>query len=269
MESGLRAGGRVTPTTARGDPMAVREAEPVGSLQEVHDVGLDREDLFGIYRNMLTARGIEERGHILYKQGKIPGSFYTGRGNEASAVGVATRDGARRRRLPAPTRHGRAHHARRRAVADLRAVHGSRRRARPRPRRERPPRRRPARAARDGQPSAGDAPRRRRDGARVPDPGGAPRRDRLVRRRCRGPRRRARGHELRRGPAPAGRVRDRQQPVGVLDARSPRATPSSISPTGQRATASTGSSSTAPTCSPSTARRSARSRRPARVAARP
>ena len=70
--------------------MAVREAEPIGSLQEVHEAGLDREDLFGIYRNMLTARGIEERGHILYKQGKIPGSFYTGRGNEASAVGVAT-----------------------------------------------------------------------------------------------------------------------------------------------------------------------------------
>ena len=70
--------------------MAVREAEPLGSLEEVQAVGLDREDLFGMYRNMLTARGIEERGHILYKQGKIPGSFYTGRGNEASAVGVAS-----------------------------------------------------------------------------------------------------------------------------------------------------------------------------------
>ncbi len=70
--------------------MAVREAEPVGSLQEVHDAGLDREDLLGIYRNLLLTRGIEERGHILYKQGKIPGSFYTGRGNEAAAVGVAT-----------------------------------------------------------------------------------------------------------------------------------------------------------------------------------
>ena len=70
--------------------MGVREAEPVGSLQEVRDAGLDREDLFGIFRNMLTTRGIEERGHILYKQGKIPGSFYTGRGNEAAAVGVAT-----------------------------------------------------------------------------------------------------------------------------------------------------------------------------------
>ena len=70
--------------------MAVRNAEPVGSLQEVKEAGLDREDLLGIYRNLLITRGTEERGHILYKQGKIPGSFYTGRGNEASAVGVAT-----------------------------------------------------------------------------------------------------------------------------------------------------------------------------------
>ena len=70
--------------------MAIREAEPLGSLSEVKEAGLDREDLLGIYRNMLITRGIEERGHILYKQGKIPGSFYTGRGNEASSVGVAT-----------------------------------------------------------------------------------------------------------------------------------------------------------------------------------
>jgi TPP-dependent pyruvate/acetoin dehydrogenase alpha subunit len=67
-----------------------REAEPVGSLREVREAGLLREDLLGIYRNMVMSRGIEERGHILYRQGKIPGSFYTGRGNEASAVGVAT-----------------------------------------------------------------------------------------------------------------------------------------------------------------------------------
>jgi TPP-dependent pyruvate/acetoin dehydrogenase alpha subunit len=67
-----------------------REAEPVGSLGEIREAGLDREDLLGIYRQMLLTRGIEERGHILYKQGKIPGSFYTGRGNEAASVGVAT-----------------------------------------------------------------------------------------------------------------------------------------------------------------------------------
>lgn len=66
-----------------------REAEPLSSLREARDAGLDREDLLGIYRNLLLTRGIEERGHILYKQGKIPGSFYTGRGNEAASVGVA------------------------------------------------------------------------------------------------------------------------------------------------------------------------------------
>jgi pyruvate dehydrogenase E1 component alpha subunit len=65
------------------------KAEPVGSLSEVKDAGLDREDLLTIYRNMILTRGVEERGHILYRQGKIPGSFYTGRGNEGAAVGVA------------------------------------------------------------------------------------------------------------------------------------------------------------------------------------
>src|ERR1700750_1989192 len=70
-----------------------REGEPVGSMNEVREAGLDQEDLLQIYRNLLMTRGIEERGHILYKQGKIPGSFYTGRGNEGAAVGVATARG--------------------------------------------------------------------------------------------------------------------------------------------------------------------------------
>src|SRR3989440_610378 len=67
-----------------------RVAEPSGSLGEAKEWGLDREARLGIYRNMITTRGVEERGHILYRQGKIPGSFYTGRGNEAASVAVAT-----------------------------------------------------------------------------------------------------------------------------------------------------------------------------------
>jgi TPP-dependent pyruvate/acetoin dehydrogenase alpha subunit len=67
-----------------------REAGPAGSLPEMRGSGLDREDLLTVYRNMLITRGIEERGHILYKQGKIPGSFYTGRGNEGASVAIAT-----------------------------------------------------------------------------------------------------------------------------------------------------------------------------------
>ena len=52
-------------------------------------LGLDRDELIGLYRSMLVTRRLEEAGHTLYKQGKIPGSFYTGRGNEAASVGVA------------------------------------------------------------------------------------------------------------------------------------------------------------------------------------
>src|SRR4029078_3168031 len=59
-------------------------------LTESKEAGLDPEDLLGIYRHMGLTRGIEERGPILYKQGEIPGRFFTGRGNEAASVGIAT-----------------------------------------------------------------------------------------------------------------------------------------------------------------------------------
>jgi TPP-dependent pyruvate/acetoin dehydrogenase alpha subunit len=50
---------------------------------------LGRDRLVELYRCMLITRRLEETGHTLYKQGRIPGSFYTGRGNEAASVGVA------------------------------------------------------------------------------------------------------------------------------------------------------------------------------------
>ena len=65
--------------------MATASATPKTRLREL---GLDSEDAVAIYRNMLITRGIEERGHILFRQGKIPGSFYTGRGNEGASVGA-------------------------------------------------------------------------------------------------------------------------------------------------------------------------------------
>jgi pyruvate dehydrogenase E1 component alpha subunit len=70
--------------------VVARDAEPSRSLTDIREDGLDREDMIGIFRNMLLTRGIEERGHTLFKQGKIPGSFYTGRGNEGAAVAIAT-----------------------------------------------------------------------------------------------------------------------------------------------------------------------------------
>ena len=201
--------------------MAVREAEPVGSLDEVKEAGLDREDLLGIYRNMLITRGIEERGHILYKQGKIPGSFYTGRGNEGAAVGVGTAMGPND--VGTPLHRDMGVHVTRgvepwRVFAQYMGREGG-----------------PTRG-RDGNVHMAVAelglhtmvshlpamlPVATGHGARLQDPRRPPCRSRLVRRRRRRARRRARGDELRRRPPASDRVRLRQQPVGVLDADVP------------------------------------------------
>src|SRR3954451_24170541 len=69
---------------------AIRQAEPVLSATDASQAGLDRDRLLRLYRDMLATRTIEERGNLLFKAGKLPGSYYTGRGNEAASVGVAS-----------------------------------------------------------------------------------------------------------------------------------------------------------------------------------
>lgn len=55
---------------------------------------LSAADRQGLFRDMLLMRRVEERGLSLYKQGKIPGSFYDGRGQEAISVGATWALGA-------------------------------------------------------------------------------------------------------------------------------------------------------------------------------
>jgi TPP-dependent pyruvate/acetoin dehydrogenase alpha subunit len=50
---------------------------------------LNSEDQVALLRFMLLMRGIEERVMILYRQGKVPGSFYDGFGQEAVSTGAA------------------------------------------------------------------------------------------------------------------------------------------------------------------------------------
>jgi pyruvate dehydrogenase E1 component alpha subunit len=50
---------------------------------------LRREDRANLLRYMAMMRAAEERGITLYRQGKIPGSFYDGCGQEAISVGSA------------------------------------------------------------------------------------------------------------------------------------------------------------------------------------
>ncbi len=61
--------------------MAVREAPPLTTLEETASAGLDRAALLRLQRDLLLTRALEERGSALFKQGRLPGSFYTGRGN--------------------------------------------------------------------------------------------------------------------------------------------------------------------------------------------
>ena len=63
--------------TARTDP---EETAPAGDH-------LTLEDRTGLLRAMLSMRGIEERAMMLYRQGKVPGSFYDGFGQEAVSAG--------------------------------------------------------------------------------------------------------------------------------------------------------------------------------------
>src|SRR4051794_37783116 len=49
---------------------------------------LTGEDRVGLLRAMLMMRGIEERAMTLYRQGKVPGSFYDGFGQEAVSAGA-------------------------------------------------------------------------------------------------------------------------------------------------------------------------------------
>ncbi|MBA3326846.1 MAG: thiamine pyrophosphate-dependent dehydrogenase E1 component subunit alpha [Solirubrobacterales bacterium] len=50
---------------------------------------LTHDDRVGLLRYMLLMRGIEEKAMSLYRQGKVPGSFYDGYGQEAVSVGAA------------------------------------------------------------------------------------------------------------------------------------------------------------------------------------
>jgi len=58
---------------------------------------LTREDRIGLLRAMLLMRGIEQRAMTLYRQGKVPGSFYDGFGQEAVSAGAAFAMGSKDR----------------------------------------------------------------------------------------------------------------------------------------------------------------------------
>ena len=70
--------------------MATSIARPAASLSRaVAPEYLTRDDRVALLRFMLLMRGLEERAGSLYRQGKVPGSFYDGFGQEAVSAGAA------------------------------------------------------------------------------------------------------------------------------------------------------------------------------------
>jgi TPP-dependent pyruvate/acetoin dehydrogenase alpha subunit len=68
--------------------MATDIASPTSTEVGEHQ-HLQLEDRIWLHRAMLLMRGIEERAMSLYRQGKVPGSFYDGFGQEAVSAGAA------------------------------------------------------------------------------------------------------------------------------------------------------------------------------------
>src|SRR4051795_2652819 len=74
----------------KGTRHMATEAAQSGTSQEAPPIGsehLTTQDRVGLLRAMLMMRGIEERAMTLYRQGKVPGSFYDGFGQEAVSAG--------------------------------------------------------------------------------------------------------------------------------------------------------------------------------------
>jgi pyruvate dehydrogenase E1 component alpha subunit len=69
--------------------MATHMAEPAVPDTTGATEHLTQEDRVWLLRAMLLMRGLEERAMTLYRQGKVPGSFYDGYGQEAVSAGAA------------------------------------------------------------------------------------------------------------------------------------------------------------------------------------
>jgi len=77
--------------------MATTTAKPAAIADGVTKAVLTHDDRRALLRYMLLMRATEERALTLYRQGKVPGSYYDGRGQEAISVGSSFALGPRDR----------------------------------------------------------------------------------------------------------------------------------------------------------------------------
>ena len=163
--------------------MATPMAEPASGTADSATEHLTLDDRIWLLRAMLLMRGIEERAMTLYRQGKVPGSFYDGFGQEAVSAGAAFAM-APEDRLCILHRDLAAHIIRGVTPARILAQYMGRAGGiTARARRQRPLRRPPSRVRRDGLDAARHDACRDRNGDGLQAPRRAPLRADLVRRR--------------------------------------------------------------------------------------
>ena len=61
----------------------------ISAVPSLPPVAVSEEQAVEFFYWMTLTRTVEERALNLYRQGKLPGSYYTGRGQEAIAIGIA------------------------------------------------------------------------------------------------------------------------------------------------------------------------------------
>ena len=81
------ANGAVASEPARDELRERRISGDARTSEAADQAGLTRSDRANLLRYMAMMRSAEERGITLYRQGKVPGSFYDGCGQEAISVG--------------------------------------------------------------------------------------------------------------------------------------------------------------------------------------
>jgi pyruvate dehydrogenase E1 component alpha subunit len=85
------------PGLVDGAATSERERGRLAAREPAPEATLSREDRSNLLRFMAMMRAAEERAITLYRQGKVPGSFYDGCGQEATCVGSAYALGPRDR----------------------------------------------------------------------------------------------------------------------------------------------------------------------------
>ncbi|HYT78728.1 MAG TPA: hypothetical protein VEQ37_05655, partial [Actinomycetota bacterium] len=63
--------------------------DPTIATQQIERLGLKEESLEDLLYFLRLCRYFDERMETLYRQGKLPGAIYSGRGQEGAHVGVA------------------------------------------------------------------------------------------------------------------------------------------------------------------------------------